>query len=201
MLRHLLLIGPDGTGKTSVLQKVLARLTRVRFGGYFARAPERGRRDRQIVVVRGRDRTLAERPLARESPTARLTVFDPSALLEDAVPAILEAIAAAEVVVVDGIGEVETRQAGFVDAVRRAFGGRAPVLATAPGLETPLARELAGRADVRVIRVDTQNRCVLDAEVADLLMGILRSGSCAAGAPTGPGSAGDGVGSDPTTPR
>lgn len=185
---NILLVGTAGSGKTSVLQRTISLLPKVRFGGFFVRAlrggpqpPTRaatapGQREpaaRHLVLVRGRVRELADRPVARHLEGTRITVVDPTSLSEDGLPCLEEALRGSDVVVVDELDRLAGASAELEGPVRAAFDGPRPVLASARSTERPWIAELAERPDTLVVEVKRSNRAGLEAELADRLMEAL----------------------------
>lgn len=169
-----LLVGPPRVGKTRVLQKTMALLPRLRFGGFFCRQIPQGSGS-QLVLVEGRHRELADGVLARPLEVPGMVAFDSATLLDEGVPAIERALAEAQVVVIDQIGDFEASHPEFQAVVRRAFEGPRPVLATCPVPRPPLARELAERNDTLEVSVETGSRALRPQELADALVAILGS--------------------------
>lgn len=187
---NILLIGASGAGKTTVLQRTLSLLPRVRFGGFFVRSLQGGPQPptrtatapgqtepaaRHLVLVRGRTRELADRPVARHLEGARVTVVDPTSLSEDGLPCLEEALRDSQVVVLDELDRLAAASTDLEPPVRAAFEGPRPVLATARSTEEPWIDELARRPDTLVIEVREGNRAGLEAELADHLMAALEA--------------------------
>jgi nucleoside-triphosphatase THEP1 len=188
--KNILLVGAAGSGKTSVLQRTISLLPKVRFGGFFVRAlqggpqpPTRaatapGQREpaaRHLVLVRGRQRELADRPVARHLEGTRVTVVDPTSLSEDGLPCLEEAMRDSDVVVLDELDRLAAASAELEGPVRAAFECSRPVLASARVADEPWLEELAERADTLVIEVLRANRTGLEQELADRLMAALEA--------------------------
>lgn len=189
-LRNILLLGDAGAGKTTVLQKTMALLSRRRFGGFFVRtlpggplptrrtSPPRGlreRAERHLVVVAGKQRHLSSRPLRSQvGDGARV---DPTSLLEEGLQALERALEEAEVVVVDDLQDVAALEPRMREPVDRAFTAAPVVLATARHREDAWVAELAAREDTLVLEIAAENRSVLERALADRLSEILEEGA------------------------
>lgn len=186
--KNILLVGAAGTGKTSVLQRTISLLPKVRFGGFFVRALQGGPQPptraatapgqtepaaRHLVLVRGRTRELADRPVARHLEGARVTVVDPTSLSEDGLPCLEEAMADSDVVLLDELDRLAAASDELEAPVRSAFEGPLPVLASARSTEETWLEELAERPDTLVVEVHRGNRTGLEAELANRLMAAL----------------------------
>ena len=188
---NILLVGTAGSGKTSVLQRTISLLPKVRFGGFFVRTlrggphpPSRsatapGQTEpaaRHLVLVRGRHRELADRPVARHLERAKVTVVDPTSLSQVGLPCLEEAMRESDVVVLDELDRLAAASDELEGPVRAAFEGPRPVLAAARATEAPWLAELAERKDTLVLEVAQANRTGLEAELADRLMEALGRG-------------------------
>lgn len=177
----ILLLGPPGSGKSAVLQRVLAALPRRRFAGFFVRALRGGRipptpaatmpgqrevAERHLVVLDGRTRRIVPRPLARRIPGSDVEAFDPTAVREDALPALRGARGGTDLVVLDEVDRIAAAAPELRDAVEAAFAGETPLLLTARALTPPWLAELAEREGATVVRVHRANRAGLEHRVA-----------------------------------
>jgi nucleoside-triphosphatase THEP1 len=196
-LKNILLVGEPGSGKTTVLQKTMALLPRLRFGGFFVRTLEGGRTparraaappghrqrpERRLVLVRGRSRELSERPLARTIEPSSLTVYDPTSFLEAALPCLEAARREADVVVLDELEDLEDAHQEAFAQVRSLFEQGPLVVATARNRARPWIDALATREDTLLIEVRGDNRAIVDRLLAVRLAQAL-NGSRAARAP------------------
>jgi len=130
MGRAILLTGAPGVGKTTLIQRVLARLTGPAGGFYTGELRERGQRvGFRLVTLAGESVTLAHVEIAGRYRVGRYGV-DLAALDRVGVKAVRQATAAGHLVVVDEIGKMECRSARFVEAMRRLFESGRPVVAT-----------------------------------------------------------------------
>jgi nucleoside-triphosphatase THEP1 len=187
--RNILLVGEPGSGKTTVLQKTMALLPRRKFGGFFIRNLEGGRqptrkaatlpgyrerRERHLVLIRGKTRQLAERPLERHIAAARETwVLDPTSLLEEGLRSVVQAQEEAEVVVLDALEEAVFLERAFQERIQEVFACPAVVLAATREISSEWIQNLAQLPETVVLEVRQENRATLQQRLADQLSTML----------------------------
>ena len=167
----LLLTGRPGVGKTTVLQQVVAALGD-RAGGFYTReirSPAGGRRTGfELVTLSGETALLAtverKAPLARPRPFGRYQV-DLDAVDSVGVPALLDALARGQVVVVDEIGPMEILSPRFQEAILVLLEGDAPIVGTIVQRPQAFADRVKAHPRVRVWTVTPQNRDELPAQI------------------------------------
>jgi nucleoside-triphosphatase len=162
---NLLVTGRPGSGKTTVIERVVAALPRGVATGFFTREiRSRGaRRGFAIHTLDGETAVLAE--IGGSGPRVGRYRVRPEALDEVALPA-LAARAGIRLVVVDEIGKMEVLSSRFCDAVRAALDGRVSVLAAIARSGGGFIAEVGSRDDVTIVEVTAANR---DALPDDLL--------------------------------
>lgn len=163
---RLLVTGPPGVGKTTLILRVIELLPGMRLTGFYTEEV-RGRTGRtgfRIVTLDGRTAQLATAGGVGGPRVGRYTVHVASleAVCEDA----LEPRPGIDLVLIDEIGKMECLAPAFVRAARRALSGPVPVLGTvalAGGGFIAEAKRLPG---VEVITISRENRERLPADVA-----------------------------------
>jgi nucleoside-triphosphatase THEP1/predicted Zn-dependent protease len=168
---RILVTGPPGVGKTTVVLRVLDLLQGRRVAGFYTeevRGPT-GRTGFRLVTPDGRTAQLATRGAAGGPRVGRYTVHVAAleAVCEDA----LDPGPGVDVVVIDEIGKMECLSPAFVRAARRALSSAVPVLGTvaqAGGGFIAQAKRLPG---VEVIALSRENRDRLAGEIAAQLSG------------------------------
>jgi nucleoside-triphosphatase len=167
-----LLTGPPGCGKTTVVRRVAQALGGLRLAGFYTQeVRERGQRVGFEIVGLGGQRCL----LAHIDwhPHLRVGRYGVE-------PARLEPIMQAElgqspgevdVYVIDEIGKMECLCPSFVEAVRGVLDGPAPVLATIALKGGGPIPDVKARPDVRLVTVDPGNRDDLPDQLASVLRG------------------------------
>ena len=166
---HLLITGPPGIGKTTVLERVVACLPPAAATGFLTREL-RARGVRQGFVIEtldGRSALLASVRLDAGPRVGRYRICV-AALDAVAVPA-LAARPGVRLVVVDEIGKMESLSPRFAAAVRAALDSPVPVLGTIARSGGALIAEVRRRPDVMLVDVTPENRDGLPAKIAGML--------------------------------
>lgn len=172
MSQAVLLTGAPGSGKTTLIRRVLDRLDRPA-GGFYTqeiRGPG-GRQGKgvrlgfEIVTLDGGRGTLAHVDLGGQPRVSKYGV-DLDTLDSLAVGAIREAIAAGGLVVIDEIGPMEILSERFQEAVLDAVQGSSPVLGTIVQRRQPFADRVKALPGVTLLHVRRDNQ---DALLKDIL--------------------------------
>ena len=166
---NLLITGPPGIGKTTVLERVIACLPPAAATGFVTREL-RARGVRQGFVIEtldGRSALLASVRFDAGPRVGRYRVHL-AALDTVAVPA-LAARPGVRLVVVDEIGKMESLSPRFAAAVRAALDSPVPVLGTIGRSGGALIAEVRRRPDVTLVDVTLENRDALPAKIAGML--------------------------------
>ena len=166
---NLLITGPPGVGKTTVLERVIACLPHAAATGFLTREL-RARGVRQGFVIEtldGRSALLASVHFDTGPRVGRYHVRI-AALDAVAVPA-LAARPDARLVVVDEIGKMESLSPRFAAAVRVALDSPVSVLGTIARSGGALIAEVRRRPDVTLVDVTPENRDALPEKIAGML--------------------------------
>jgi nucleoside-triphosphatase len=176
MSANLLLMGSPGSGKTTVVQRLLERLEDLRLAGFFTRElRELGQRvGFEVVGLSGRQAVLAHVRSDSSQRVGRYGVeaerLRPLVEVELGKPA-----TEVDAFVIDEIGRMELFCPPFVEAVPRLLDGPVPVLATVALQGEGLIAEVKTRPDVSLIEVSPDNRESLAAELEGWLRERLRT--------------------------
>jgi nucleoside-triphosphatase len=125
----LLLTGPPGVGKTTVIRRIAAQLEMRKLRGFYTEEIREGgeRRGFRLLGFQGQERIIAHTGFAKSHRVGKYGV-DVAAMDEAA--ALLAPDPAAKAYLVDEIGKMECLSERFVAAMRVLLAGRKPVVAT-----------------------------------------------------------------------
>jgi nucleoside-triphosphatase len=146
-----LVTGPPGCGKTTLLRRVVAELP-LRAGGFYTEEIRSGgqRRGFRLLTLDGREAVLASVDLPGPPRVGKYGV-DLAALERVGVPALEEAVASADVVVVDEIGKMEMASPRFCRAVEAALDAGCCLLGSILLAPHPWADALKARPEALVV--------------------------------------------------
>lgn len=166
----ILLTGAPGSGKTTLIRRLLAGLDRPAGGFYTQEIRSQGvRLGFELITLDGRQGVLAHVDIRSRHRVGRYGV-DLGVLDGMGVDAILAAIDAGGLVVIDEIGPMEIASERFRRAVIQALDSHATVLATIVKRSIPFTDQIKARPDVRLFEVRPDNREELVSRIAPLLM-------------------------------
>ncbi|XP_071453785.1 cancer-related nucleoside-triphosphatase homolog [Hetaerina americana] len=182
-LNKILLTGPPGIGKTTLVQKACSALNRkgVPTSGFFTEELRNGRQRVGFNVVTVDGKTG---PLARLSTNVasrqleRMPRVGPYAVdIESFESLALQSLKSqpSSIVILDEIGKMEMFSENFKREVIKVFDGPNTVLATIPmpkGRPIPFIEDLKKRPYVKIITVTRENRNVLEDEITVSLLPI-----------------------------
>jgi nucleoside-triphosphatase len=164
--RKILLTGRPGTGKTTLIRRVVDNLTLPVGGFYTEEIRERSERvGFKIVTLDDEEAVLAH---VRFTTAHRVGKYglDLSAL-EIGIGALRTAVRARRLVVIDEIGPMEIKSSTFCDGVKEALDSSAPVLGTITARSFPFTNALKKRRGVTLIEVHRANREQLVFELSE----------------------------------
>ena len=172
-MKHLLLVGRPGIGKTTLMKQLIAAVRRYPIDGFVTEELREGeeRRGFWLSPLDGRQVLLAHRRLedgVRVGPY-RVNV---SVLDEVAVPVIRRGIAHAFLLFLDELGRMELLSKPFERAVQDAFDRGPSVIATAGVAELPFLAALKRRKDVELVPISSANRAAVEEELTARLIAL-----------------------------
>jgi len=154
---NLLLTGPPGSGKSTLIERIIARLSRPLAGFYTREIRQGGRRvGFSLITLDGREGVLARRGL--DSPF-KVGVYGVNLADLDrlAVPA-LEPSGPDCLVVIDEIGRMECFSAGFRRALLAVLDSENDVLGSISLKGGSFIQAIKARPDVELIQIGPANR-------------------------------------------
>ena len=170
MIRKLLLTGRPGCGKTTLIKRVVSKLSLPAGGFYTEEIRERGQRvGFKIITLDCKEAVFAHVHFKTPERLGKYGL-DLSVLETVAVAALRAAARARQLVVIDEIGPMEFRSAIFRDAVNEVLESGAPVLATITARSFPFTDGIKKRPDVTMIEVRPNNREQLVSELSEQFM-------------------------------
>jgi nucleoside-triphosphatase len=169
-VKHVLITGPPGCGKTTVILKLAKLLHDLRVAGFYTRElREHGQRVgfEAVGLSSGLRATMAHVLLKTRERVGRYGVDASS--LEPIVMAELVRSTDGDAYLIDEIGKMELLCRSFVGAVSRLLEGVVPVIATVALKGSSLIADVKKRQDVRLVEVTTANRDGLPSDLATWL--------------------------------
>ena len=171
MKRAFLLTGVPGSGKTSILKEVLAKVEKSAGGFYTEEIRVSGvRHGFKIITLDGQSATLAHIDIQSPYRVSKYGV-NITGLEEVAVPAIKKAIRECDIVVIDEIGKMELFSPSFKAAVMEALESGKSILGTIMLSPHPWADMIKRHTGVEIVSVTRMNQ----REVADQVLRWLKS--------------------------
>jgi nucleoside-triphosphatase len=164
--KNLLLTGPPGCGKTTVLERVAEHLGDLRLAGFLTlELRERGQRvgfeavglgGRRVILAHVRFRSLVSVGRYGVEPDRLVPLIDEEL---DRTPGTMDAH------LIDEIGKMECYCPQFMEAVCRLLGGPVPLVASIALRGGGFIADVKNRPDVQVVEVTQGNRQTLPGQI------------------------------------
>ena len=168
-IKNILLTGPPGGGKTTVVKEAVGRLPCVAGGFFTSDIREKGvRQGFKVESLDGRAGILAHVAISGPHHVGKYGV-NVADFERVGVDSLREAMNRKGVIVIDEIGRMELFSERFRSELMRALDSDRPVLATIQQKRDPFLDAIRSRPDTLVLRVSRSNR----SHVVEQLLAIL----------------------------
>jgi nucleoside-triphosphatase len=158
MANAVLLTGAPGSGKTTLIKRVVAHLSKAAGGFYTEEIREKSeRRGFKLVTLDGREGILAHVNIVSPLRVGKYGL-DLSVLDGIGIEAVRQAIRNKRLIVIDEIGPMELRSAAFRQVLVEALDADGVVLGTIHQRNVPLTSGIKARPGVSVIELTLGNR-------------------------------------------
>lgn len=166
-MKNILLRGKPGSGKTTLIIKIVKSLKNKTTGGFYTQEIRQGR-DRVGFAVKTLDgeEGILSHVRFKSGPRVGKYRVDINVIDELIVNSIEDAIMNKDIVIIDEIGKMEMFSRDFKSAVKKALDSPKRVLATIPIYSNTFLDSLNARNDIEIFNLDVDNR---DRLVGDIL--------------------------------
>jgi nucleoside-triphosphatase len=165
--QRVLLTGRPGSGKTTLIKRVLKELPQ-RLGGFYTEEirDHGGRVGFKVVALEGGEAVFAHIDFTTSERVGKYGL-DLSALEAVGVNAVRQAVQTQRLIVIDEIGPMEIRSVAFCEALSEALDSELPILATIFLRSLPFTDAIKSRPDVKLIEVRPNNREQLVSQLSE----------------------------------
>ena len=172
-MKHVLIVGRPGIGKTTLIKRLTHRLRAFPIDGFLT---EESREEEQragfwLSSLDGRQVLLAHRQLDSPVHVGPYKVNVP-VLEQVAVPIVQRAVSHATILFLDELGPMELSSKAFERAVQHALDHGPAIVATAGVAHWPFLDAVKRRKDVELIPLSTSNRTAIEEELTARLTAL-----------------------------
>ena len=165
--KNLLLTGPPGCGKTTVLERAAEQLGVLRLAGFVTRElREQGQRVGFEAIGLGGRRVILAHVRFRSRVSVGRYGVEPDRLIPLIDEELVGPPGTVDAYLIDEIGKMECHCPQFIDAVSRLLEGQVPVVATIALRGGGFIAEVKDRRDVQIVEVTQANRQALPGQIA-----------------------------------
>jgi len=155
--KNILLTGPPRCGKSTLVEKLVARIKRPMTGFFTREIREGGERvGFAITSLDGKEGLLAHRGSRSKIRVGKYRV-NLDALDQIAVPSMIPS-KADQIILIDEIGKMECFSSLFRETLVKTLDSPNPVIGSIALKGTPFIEDLKKRADILLVEVDERNR-------------------------------------------
>jgi nucleoside-triphosphatase len=166
-LKNLLLTGPPGCGKTTVLERVAEQLGELRLAGIVTRElRDQGQRVGFEAIGLGGHRVMLAHVRFRSLVSVGRYGVEPDRLVPLIIEEMVRPPGTVDTYLIDEIGKMECHCPQFTEAIRRLLLGSVPVVATIALRGGGFIAEVKERRDVQIVEVTRGNRQALPGRIA-----------------------------------
>ncbi len=164
--KNILITGPPRSGKSTLIEKLLTRISRPVTGFFTREIREKGRRvGFSVITLDGKERILAHENTKSPFQVGKYGVRVQN-LDEIAVPAMIPSIPG-QIVIIDEIGKMECLSPLFRKTLIETLDSRNPVIGSVALRGGPFIEKIKEREDVDLIRMSEKNRDSLAVDLLD----------------------------------
>lgn len=170
----ILITGKPGTGKTTLIRKIIASIDLPQAGFFTEEIRERQtRKGFRFVTLDGKEGILAYKGLESQHRVGcygvSLDQFD-----RLVVPSLAEGLKQGCLLVIDEIGKMELLSSYFRQILTEIFNSHSFVLATIGQFTHPLVFKIKNQLDVFLLELRLDNRLMVEEKIKKLLEGVMK---------------------------
>ena len=168
-MKNILITGRPGIGKTTIIEKVLSGLKGIKMQGFFTREIKEGgaRTGFKIITLEGEEGLLAHVNIKSRYQVSKYKVNIKD--IERLIILSLIPNKSSQLIVFDEIGRMELFVPQFKDVLLQILDSEKPVFGTIQQKAEPFVDMVKNRGDVKLFKVDLENRDILPQRILQLL--------------------------------